>query len=136
MMALKAGRFILKYEVINMIMLDMDDIYNVLLREFRNKRDFTVRAIDNAKQTALMNDDQDIIFRDLSRSFLHDFELILSYTKKILKLTHIEEFLAEDDTFIQEIAKSQELYKFLKDHTNSVREFQQARKELIKWIIE
>lgn len=119
-----------------MIMLDMDYIYNVLLREFRNKRDFTVRAIDNAKQTALMNDDQDIIFRDLSRSFLHDFELILSYTKKILKLTHIEEFLAEDDTFIQEIAKSQELYRFLKDHTNSVREFQQARKELIKWIVD
>lgn len=117
-----------------MIMINMDDIYNVLLRELRNKRDFTVKAIDTSVQTALMNEDQDIIFRDMSRSFLHDFELILSYTKKILKLTHIEEFLADDDTFIQEIAKSQELYKFLKAHVNGVREFQQARKELIKWI--
>ena len=119
-----------------MISIDIDTVYNVLLREFRQKRDFTVRAIDNAKQVALMNDDQDIIFRDMSRSFLHDFELILSYTKKILKLTHIEEFLADDDTFIQEIAKSQELYKFLIGHTNSVREFQQAREEVIKWIID
>lgn len=119
-----------------MISIDSDTVYNVLLRELRNKRDFTVKAIDTTVQTALMNEDQDIIFRDISRSFLHDFDLILSYTKKILKLTHLEDFLYNNDTLMQEIAKSQELYKFLKDRTNSVREFQQSRKELIKWIID
>ena len=118
-----------------MISIDIDTVYNVLLRELLTKRDFTIRAINNAIQTSFMNDDQDIIFRDMSRSFLHDFELILSYTKKILKLTHIEDFLADDDTLILEIASSCDMYDFLKVHINSVAEYRKIRDEVeTKWI--
>ena len=136
MMALKAGRFILKYEVIKMILFALGIFTDTFLKQLRDKKDYVIKGIDNAAQAVsdLKCANKDITFNDLADFYLHVFESTVNTISTAMSLTGLYEMLADDDDLIMEITHDKDLIRFLSEHIGSIKDYKTAREVVSKWI--
>ena len=66
-----------------MIMIDIETIATAFLKQLRDKRNDTIKCIDNSMQSVLdiKSADKDIKFNDIADYFIHDYEEIMNGLK-------------------------------------------------------
>jgi hypothetical protein len=120
-----------------MVAISGDYLSEVFKKQLQQKRDDTIKSIDNSLQTALdlKNADKDIIFSDISDYFIQEFSTTLTTIENIIKALYPKNVPDVICGILLDI-KSYKLYcSYLSMHSNNIDEYQQIRNEVIKrWI--
>lgn len=120
-----------------MIVISADFLIENYKKQLREKRDDTIKCIDNALQSAseLKNADKDIIFDDLSDYFINDFSVTIVTIEKSIELLFSGIDTPESlHGLLNEIKTMRYFIRFLTTFSNTILEYKSARKDFHRWI--
>ena len=122
-----------------MLMISTDYLVATFRKQLKEKRDDTIKCIDNTLQSVneIKHADKDIIFNDISNHFIHELSTTLTTIEATLKELYpgINIPKPVNDLLI-DIKTLRYFTGFLTNFTDDINDYKHARKEFNRWTIE
>ncbi len=122
-----------------MVTISGDYLVDVFKKQLKEKRDDTIKGIDNALQSVseLKHADKDISFDNISDHYIHELSATISTIEGILKAIYPGINVPDPvNELLDDIKTLRYFTGFLANFTDSINDYKHARKEFNRWIID
>lgn len=122
-----------------MVVISRDFLVDILKKQLKEKRDDTIKGIDNALQSVseLKHADKDISFNNISDYYIHELSTTISTIEDILKAIYpgINVPIPVNE-LLDDIKTLRYFTGFLTNFTDNIIDYKHARKEFNRWTID
>lgn len=122
-----------------MVTISGDYLVDVFKKQLKEKRDDTIKGIDNALQSVseLKHADKDISFDNISDHYIYELSTTISTIESILKAIYPGVNVPDPvNELLDDIKTLRYFTRFLTNFTDSINDYKHARKDFNRWTID